>query len=534
MPIGRREGSQAATDGFVSRTYAISGWRQIALGTPRLWAEFATTSIVSTDAMLQRSMETPLHVKVFPSPVSSYDSVQPALDHSPRIESLEFHIGSSEVLRRDCTLSSTAPLLQSLTYNTAVKPHEPQQRCQTTLFDKINMPRLAHLDLQFTNLPWSSPLLKPTLTELVFMSARDEHVYDTIDMLDVVRVLANMPMLERLELYHVLPRTDGASHHQPAAAVSLSRLRTMSIYAGSLAVASLLQHLQYPSSASIRIEITGPTPQDPKELLQVVLAKLTLATRTTGPLPQISAIDSREKAFRAWSEDPGAAALLPWPADSEPDVPRTPPPLLSIIAAPTGPCRPALLHKLGTIVPLEHLTTLYFDPDDRQPGLSDWLDACTALPKLRKLGVTGRGFPSLCPALEPHAAPGLLGEDDGASGDSRRSAVVLPDLKELVLRRVWMRGRQGVGDAESNLTALRAMLAARGAAGHRLHTLAMLRCVNVGAGDVALLEDLVHEVKWDGQERWLDWATRVYLRYEVSESELSDEEGSDSELEEWS
>ena len=47
-------------------------------------------------------------------------------------------------------------------------------------------------------------------------------------------------------------------------------------------------------------------------------------------------------------------------------------------------------------------------------------------------------------------------------------------------------------------------------------------------------EGWVHEVKWDGQERWLDWATRVYLRYEVSESELSDEEGSDSELEEWS
>ena len=123
--------------------------------------------------------------------------------------------------------------------------------------------------------------------------------------------------------------------------------------------------------------------------------------------------------------------------------------------------RPALLHKLGAIVPLEHVTTLYFDPDDHQPGLRDWLDACTALPKLRKLGITGRGFPSLCLALEPHAAPGLLGDDDGASGDSRRSAVVLPDLKELVLRRVWMHGRQGVGDAENNLTALRAMLAAR-------------------------------------------------------------------------
>lgn len=486
-------------------------WREVALDTPRLWNDIVITGHKPTEAMLQRSMQAPMHIKIWMR--SPHDPVQHALNHLSRIETLEFFAVASKTLPHAFLVGNTAPLLRRMMYRT-VKPWNSRRdipnRYETTVFDSVDMPRLSHLELLDSRLPWSSPLLKPTLTHLEFKAWQVQTDYKDIEILDVLRALGSMPMLEHLELHQVLPAVKIGSHLPRTALPSFPHLRSMSIYAPTRSIAYLLECVECTTTANIRIDCSDYDPQGLQSLLLMVAEKL--STQAAGGAPRISSIDSRERAFRVWIDDPGVSALLPWPSLS--DIPRTSPPLLSLTVPPTNPCRCALLPQLGTVVPMQDVTTLYFDPFGRRPKLSYWIEAFKVMPKLRTVGVTRRGYPFLDIALNP------CRDGEGSShGTQHPPVVLLPDLKALVLQGLWMRPRPNADTSAGVLPSLSRMLASRTAAGYPLHTLWLLRCVNIKPEDVDALEVLAREIRWDGKERWLDEAS--YFRYRAPEDVVS-------------
>lgn len=242
------------------------------------------------------------------------------------------------------------------------------------------------------------------------------------------------------------------------------------------------------------------TSEELESLYPALEAKLS-GVGVTGSIPPLSAIDSREAAVRVWLNNPGPDALRDWP--QEWDVPRTPPPLLSVSIADTWErFRGALLPELGAIVPLRNIRTLYFDPDRRKPEVSYWIDAFKTLPKLQRLGVTKQGYPSLAIALIPRVAQRGADGDKGAGGGE--VDVPLPTLEELILRGLWIRPRPDADLLADIFPALRDTLAARKAAGYQLRRLRLLRCVNVRAEDVDALKSFVQEIDWDKEEHRLD------------------------------
>lgn len=368
------------------------------------------------------------------------------------------------------------------------------------------MPSLASLDLRNIRLPWSSPLLKSTLTRLTlatdgFKDKRDPSSPWTT----VLRVMNNLPLLEYLNLHSVLPDTEPDPFLALPHPVPLPRLQTLMLGDSTSLAACLLQSIKYPTSAHIRIVCTE-SDQDTFDRLSVVLAAKADDSPEC-PAPRLSAVYCTEREVSAWAGDPGIEVLDSFLNRSDPASHRAPGPLLALMTLSSFGSRHTLLPCVEALLPPTTITALYFEPHVMTPG-TEALRMLSAewerMSNVRILGVNERGCASTLKILD-----GSYRTGDGGDGGGPHQQCPLPVLEALMLYGVWIHGSPSAKETTGyTLAVLRHTLAQRKADGHQVKRLVIIQCVNIGPEDVASLKGLAEEVEWDGKETWIERLTR--------------------------
>lgn len=292
-------------------------WREVALSLPRFWSDFAVTDAELTEVMLARSKQAPLDVRLYPS-CSLKVPVQRVLGQLHRIRFLSFTTRPSLKLR-SYIVGHSAPLLQSLTYSVGPRLYYDtddeelsdeeafDDTAAGTVFDHVDMPALRDLTLKNSNRPWSSPLLKPTLTKLSWVESPRGTASKDCPIPDVLRVLSSMPLLEELNLGGVLPpRVENPSALPKPC--HLPHLQTLFAKEAASSLTWLLSYVTYPPGTQIYMLCTDNTEDTLPSLLGA------LHTNSTSP-------DGSQSAQLA-SIYIGNAGLRVWPTMSPADVLR--------------------------------------------------------------------------------------------------------------------------------------------------------------------------------------------------------------------
>ena len=170
-------------------------WRNIALSTPRVWSEFTVDKLEWTQEMLARSKWVPLRVKVV-APYATPEALKLMLSELARTEAVEFRGYTVESLGPPFVAPSEAPMLHSLSV-VSNRPHFMMSgQPANTLFDGMEMPKLANLELIDTRISWTNPIFKPTITRLTFKSADHWGVkISQLHDMHYVALLASGPMI---------------------------------------------------------------------------------------------------------------------------------------------------------------------------------------------------------------------------------------------------------------------------------------------------------------------------------------------------
>lgn len=495
---------------WIAITHVCHLWREVALNFAQLWCDFAVTGVESTDVMLTRSKHAPLVVQLYHSDALQ-EPIQHVIDHIHRIRRLIFN--ARELGPYPYVVGNSAPLLRSLFYDMRGAGNEITSGAATP-FDHIDMPALTVLDLQNSGVLWSSPLLKPTLTELVFEESRSRRfgpAHYNSRMPEVLRALKNMPMLTEVYLRDVLPLVRADDYLALPAPFPVPRLSTLLVAAFSASAAYLLEHIILPQEAHIIVHCADWEEHAIVPLFRALFAK-TSSADAAAPSPRLSSVYLGDSMFGAWDFDPGLSVLS---ASSESGL--DPAPLLTVTLTSARTPLNAFLQHLGRVAPLANITTLYFEPPyqfavDHQ----HWAAAAAGMVNVRTLGVGRHGFAMLFSVWTDDAWDGPF-DADGA-------LVNMPPfqrLEALIIRCVWMRRRPHPWAYSSVLNRLEYTLGARDYAGYSLKRLAFVTCVNMMLEDIVMLRDreVADEVEWDGKQYLATKGARDFRRSDGGEEE---------------
>lgn len=493
--------------GWISIAQVCHVWRENALSFPRLWSNFQVTGANSLEVLLCRSVQAPLHITIdFEDILGPEELIPRILAHLPRIRVIDVEMGEKSYPL--FAAGETAATLRSLIYQEYTLSSQHGTPHIGTPFDAIDMPSLTSLKLQKSRAPgpWTSPLLKPTLARLS-LSARiyDGHQVDWTAQWDtVLRALRSMPLLEDLDLSRVLP--DTAPNFVLPTALLLPRLRALTLMDSTSSIACLLRILVYPTSSHIRLRIisTDSNTEAVKCLSSVLAAKAAAgeASCSTGS-PRLPAVYCSDQEVLAWTRDPGIG-LLDAPLQWDP-LPHLLPDF-RLVSYGSADVYDMLLPHLASFLPAEHITTLYFEPRavswsaEAQCTLSaQW----EHMSNVRTLGVGELGCTSMLQVLDgSHRRT----TDGGAGGaEALPTQVLFPRLEALMLHGVRIHDNPPTEVTKHRiLETLHRTLSERKATGHQLKKLVLVKCLNLGAVDVASLGGLAEEVEWDRQENWVE------------------------------
>lgn len=456
-------------------------WREIVLNLPRFWSDFAATSAQLTEVMLLRSKKVPLDVHLYPSPALE-EPTQRVLNHLHRIHSLTISTQPLELHRY--VLGDSAPLLRSLIYN--VEPGSNFGHSDSgTPFDHVDMPALCVLHLADSHCSWSSPLLKPTLKQLLWEEPYRGTAYRTSHMSNALRVLSSMPVLNELHLRSVLPPAPSEDVSTLADPFFLPHLRTLVLEASASSAACLLRHVTYPPNAHVYVHCTD---QD-EHALPILFSALSTKIATpdaSSPIPQLSSVYIGIIELRAWDSDPGVDTL-----DTSSSEDSDLPPLLDITMQEAHRSLNLFLQHLDRVAPLANITTLYFEPSRwNSVDTAPWAAAAAAMINVRTVGVGRHGFEML---------RGLLNTDVWAGRCGANRAPAFPQLEVLRLWCLWMRWNPNRRGQSLVYYGLRDTLRERAFAGLRFKRIELVNCINVMSADIELLYNWVDKVVWYGK-----------------------------------
>lgn len=512
----RDPSGRSVANPWVELAHICHRWREIALDSPKFWSNFVVTRLDSTEVMLHRSKHAPLLVEMNTSSwLQPQESIQSTFYHIHRIQSLEFRTYPSHFASYD--IGMTAPILHSLLYIVEVRSSHDQ--LQGTPFDRMDMPSLSILVLGGIRAPWSSPLLRPTLTRLSLKAGLDPRFHhDPATMPEMLQVLNSMPVLEHLELRGVLPAVEADESARKLDTTPLRYLASMIIVASAASAAYFLQCVSYPTTARLHIDCTDHDVRSVNLSLCPVLATkmaaaLTEAGAARGTAPSVTVYGS-DIGVRLWFDDPGMGVLSAPPALLEP--PSALAPLLAVTTSflfGGAPTHGTLLLSVGYILPEWNVTTLYFEPAEKGIEARYWSAWWEYMVNVRTLVLGRRGYASLSELLDPeymaHYQASEADDDDAYEDEEPRRLVFFPALKTLTLQGVCMRRSpqvSGSGFGDVVIRVLCDMLDFRKSAGYRVRQLVLVDCVNIRAEDIALLSLSVRNVEWDRKQRWANEA----------------------------
>ncbi|KAK0202652.1 hypothetical protein DFS33DRAFT_1341918 [Desarmillaria ectypa] len=479
---------------WINVSHVSRHWRAIALGFPALWSSPPFTTPAWAHEMLRRSKMAPLNIVadltyMTPKMLAAFDNAMKQVDRSA-----ELNLTGTKTMEKYLTdLTKRAPFLSKLCIvQVYTRYHEVEEKI--VLPDNFldgQTPRLRHLDLNRCQVHWDSDLMQ-NLTYLRIVEPGDFR--PTISQL--VDVLEQMPWLETLDLDHALPIVSETTKTLPSAShvISLPHLSSIRLTSNVLETANLLNHINFPSTATMRLVLHG--------------TKGT-GTNFSSLVPTISksrafAGSSSDKAFKS-APLKALSLTSPFQTDIRFSAYTTSNPFTSCVEFATPALELQLswrLNSSGTkeqvaqticrALPLAQLRVLrVFDPECDFKHTT-WVDLFGSLPKLQKIEFAGatKIFTEVLSETKP---PPFVDADQGYNLRRKKhtpDSVYFPRLRSL-----YLTGTDFAGLVDTFLD----MLMVRAQCGTEVQELTLADCTHLYDKDVELMEEVVVEVAWDNR-----------------------------------
>ena len=458
--------------------------------------------------MLTRSKRAPLRITLSRWHRQQAETLALVLQELPRIEELTF--SRVDGIESRAELVASAPLLRSLSITSTY--HTAEKGSVALYMERVDMPKLVHLELLTSHVPWSSPLFRPTVTRLTFRdtSARTQGE----DFAQVLRVLGSMPLLQELDLRGVLPILvdDGSTPPELDHYISLPALQHLAVSGTAKSCAFLLQHLKF-SVGYLEVECKTMLPAELKILTPIITSKL--HGSSSAPAISLQSMLVTGTCLTVWDDVHSIETLgkihrgyIRRPA------PRLKLSISSVLAE--G------LHDALVSLPLGDVQVCVIGSHTGGASLRGWKTLFQVMPSVRELSVH-QCYDDIADALALRIpVPAGEREKRTGKGKQKKSDVLLPQLKVLCLSAVRFRDdlEELDEDPGSVLMAYKKMLETRKKARRQIEKLSIHNSINFGSEDCKSLKGLVKEVDWDGVEDWSEGEEE-----DDSEDDYSDEDG---------
>ncbi|KAG1882607.1 hypothetical protein F4604DRAFT_343344 [Suillus subluteus] len=472
-------------------------WREIALGTPELWATPFLNCSKATDEMLTRSKMAPLNLKI--GRRYRMDCIQKALMHMERLEvvSLLFLHGDTAGCR--CIMefinklsSRSAPKLRSLALEVG---NRQTPRIAIPIY--FPAPNLCNLRIKHCDLSWASSVLTG-LTVLDIKKISPECL-PTLD--ELISALRRMPALHTLVLEDALPTLSSHTASLPRAPramnVQLFHLKHLRLTATMLEVANVLTCIESTTS-EVRLvcRASSGNPNQGWDLSLPIISRA-LESCFKGPPDksrqaprsmQLSSISGCVRLSYSTVRNPSSWTTTASCLDLSTECP-----IILDFDFPIHMAR-TILSDLGRIVPLGSIEAMYFNCFFAcWDGF--WADVLTRGGARNLAYMHLRGPFEVLEELLKSLRSRKHSVSRSVGGRSQQGPIFSPALSHLVLHQLefdssifnWMRPSD-----------LLDVLIDRVNEGRGLDHLAITLTSGIFARDVQLLREVVADVSWDG------------------------------------
>ncbi|KAG7444915.1 uncharacterized protein BT62DRAFT_994944 [Guyanagaster necrorhizus] len=479
---------------WINVSHVSQHWRAVALGFPALWSSPPFTTPAWAHEMLKRSKMAPLTIVadltyMTPKMLAAFDNAMKQVDRSAELSLT----GTKNMEKYLTGITKRAPFLTKLCISQVyIRYHEVEEKI--VLPDNFldgQAPRLRHLDLNRCQVHWDSALMQ-NLTYLKIVEPGDFR--PTISQL--VDVLEQVPWLETLDLEHALPIVSETTKTLPSPShiISLLHLSQICLTSTVLESANLLNHIDFPSTATMRLILNGTkgTGADFSSLVPTISKSRTFvdisSDKTLKGAPfkvlSLTSVYPNDVRFSAYTISNSFANCVQF----------APPALeLQLSWRPDSfGTKEQVTQTICRALPLAQLRVLrVFDPECDFKHTT-WIDLFGSLPKLQKIELAGatkiftRALSEIRPPSVVDADQGYNLRKKGQTPDS----VYFPRLRSLILTGA---------DFADLVDMFLDMLMVRAECGTEVQELSLEDCAHLYEEDVGHLEEVVVELVWDNR-----------------------------------
>lgn len=460
-------------------THICHEWRKIALQAPRVWNHLRLTENRNLmREIVARSKEAPLHVMTN-DPLRNMWHLALIVRQLHRIHTMKLTLSHAMA---DPQIPSPfhAPELRHL----ELRAHSDWRTSSSLFFEDCDMPKLTHLELlsEKFRVPWSSSIFQRSLTHVVLM----HRVPSASTLKSTLKALAGMPYLRSVSLIRVIPtQLEGAS-----LVVHLGHLESLHLVDACSSCIALLQHISYPSTAALQLEISSFSDDELASLGGEITAKLSSA--------DLDGVCIRSLAMKATADWPSRitawrVAICADKIGTKMQCSDYPDLIFDLTLLCPNIIQPDL-SRFRSPLPLSNVETLYLHAEGSSLE-SSWTELSDIMPNVKDLVISSDG-------LSDQSIAHLLTIDP--TPDESASLPLFPSVNVLMLLGFKFRPDSSRYTASGTRSDLRKMLVSRKLAGRMIQTLCIDNAVNLYDDDLTGIRKEVktlavywNNVSWD-------------------------------------